>query len=395
MPIAQASSSKLKAKSRPLACGLLLVACGLWLAVPCSAQSFFSSRGFGEAVTYGDATSGALGGLFTASTRNPAYPLGTSKTNFTASALVLGDLASDDSGHYGALGDVRPAFLKVRVPLPVGFRLGLGLEEMFNQDFNVYSDSYPQYQRHVVSRGGVYDLNGSVAADLFKTVSIGAEYARLFGGSREIWRFDAFQGDYATFDTIQYSYAGDALTFGLYAQRWIVGLGGFYQPVLDFNVDSWVRTHGIVSESTIAEPVGFPARYGAGLVISPTASLKVFLEGSRSDDSKLTIGGTTQPEFHNSSEGVLGVQYMLDDVHPLRLGARWNEWYLSDAAGTQVKEIAGTGGSSFPIAGLGSFDFSLEYMYRFGATIHESVVRAGMTLYFEEPWMARKRRWGY
>jgi hypothetical protein len=360
-----------------------------------SAQSFFSSRGFGEEMTYSDAASGALGGLFTASTRNPAYPLGTSKTNFTASALALGNLASDDSGHYRALGDVRPDYLKVRVPLPAGLRLGLGLSEWFNQDFDVYSDSYPAFRRHVVSKGGVYDLNGSVAASLFKTVSIAAEYNRLFGGSSELWRFDAFEGNYATFDTIQYSYAGDALTFGLYAQRWVVGLGGFYQPVLDFNLNSWVKTHGSVSESTIAEPVEFPARYGAGLVISPTASLKVFLEGSKRDAGQLTIGDSTRPEFHNSLEGVLGVQYMLDEVHPLRLGARWNNWYMSDAAGTPVREIAVTGGSSFPIAGLGSFDFSVEYMNRSGATIHENVVRAGLTLYFEEPWKARKRRWGY
>jgi hypothetical protein len=360
-----------------------------------SAQSFFSSRGFGEEITYSDAASGALGGLITASSRNPAYPLGTSKTNFTASALVLGNYATDDGGRHRALGDVRPEFIKVRVPLPVGLRLGLGLEERFNQDFDVYSDSYPQYRRHVVSKGGIYDINASIAASLFRTVSLSAEYNRLFGGSSELWRFDAFEGNYTTFDTIQYNYAGDALTLGLYAQRWVVGLGGFFQPVLDFNLNSWVRTHGSVSESLIAEPVGFPARYGAGLVISPTASLKVFLEGAKSDAAKLTIGGSTRPEFHNSLEGVLGVQYMLDDVHPLRLGARLNNWYLSDAGGMPVREIAVTGGSSFPIAGLGSFDFSVEYMNRAGTAIHENVARAGLTLYFEEPWKARKRRWGY
>jgi hypothetical protein len=360
-----------------------------------SAQSFFSGRGFGEEVTFSDAASGALGGLFTASTRNPAYPLGTPKTNFTFSALALGNYATDTSGRHRVLGDVRPDYVRIRVPLPVGLRLGLGLSEWFNQDFDVYSDSYPQYRRHVVSKGGIYDINGSIAANLFKTVSIAAEYNRLFGGSSELWRFDAFEGNYTTFDTIQYNYAGDALTFGLYAQRWIVGLGGFYQPVLDFNLNSWVRTHGSVSESLTAEKVGFPARYGAGLVISPTASLKVFLEGAKRDARNLTIGGSTRPEFHNSLEGMVGVQYMLDDVHPLRLGARLNNWYLSDAGGTPVREIAVTGGSSFPIAGLGSFDFSVEYMNRAGTVIHENLVRAGLTLYFEEPWKARKRRWGY
>jgi preprotein translocase subunit Sec61beta len=34
-------------------------------------------------------------------------------------------------------------------------------------------------------------------------------------------------------------------------------------------------------------------------------------------------------------------------------------------------------------------------MNRQGGTLREHVVRAGLTLYFEEPWNARRRRWGY
>jgi hypothetical protein len=86
---------------------------------------------------------------------------------------------------------------------------------------------------------------------------------------------------------------------------------------------------------------------------------------------------------------------MLDEAHPLRLGLRWNDWYLNAAGGAPVREIALTGGSSFPIAGMGSFDFSLEYINRRAGTLQEHIARAGLTLYFEEPWNARRRRWGY
>jgi len=362
------------------------------------AQSFFSSRGFGEEITNSDAASGALGGLFTASSRNPAYPVGTPRTSFTASALVLGNYATDDANRR-VLGDVRPNFLRVRVPLPVGLRLNLGLSEWFNQDFDVYSESLAQYRRHVVGKGGIYDINAGLAYSLFKTVTLGAEYSRLFGGSTELWRFDAYEGNYVTYDTVQYNYAGDAMTLGLFAQRGILSLGGFFQPVLDFNLNSWVRTHGTVAESAAGVKVGMPARYGAGLGISPTPSLRFYLEGARREGSRLTIADSTRPEFRNSLQVVLGVQYMLDEAHPLRLGLRWNDWYLNATGGKPVQEIALTGGSSFPIAGLGSFDFSLEYINRRAVTqtgtLQEHVARAGLTLYFEEPWNARRRRWGY
>ena len=113
----------------PALCSLVFALCSVTSIA--SGQSFFSSRGFGEEITNSDAASGALGGLFTASSRNPAYPVGTPKTNFTASALVLGNYATDGANQR-VLGDVRPNFLRVRVPLPVGLRLNLGLSEWFN-----------------------------------------------------------------------------------------------------------------------------------------------------------------------------------------------------------------------------------------------------------------------
>jgi hypothetical protein len=375
----------------PAFCILQSVVCNLQS--PVCAQSFFSSRGLGEQVYQSDAASQALGGLFSSSLRNPAYPVLATRSNFTVSALLLGNYAVQDSWQR-LTGAGRPEFFRARIPLPWEFRLGLGFSDWYNQDFDVYSESLAAYRRRVVGRGGIYDLDVSLARSFFQSLSVGAEYCRLLGGSNELWRFDAYSGNYVTFDTIGYDYSGNALRFGLCGNLSLLSASAFYEQILGFDIESHIRTHGsLVLDTTL--PVRMPARFGGSLAIAPAPGWRILLDVLTQNAAQSTIGGDTLPDLKNALRAVFGVQYLLNDRYPLRFGLRYHDWYLKAAQNRAIREIAVTAGSSLPLAGLGSFDFSLEYANQGTAALKENLLRANLTLYFEEPWKKRTRNWGY
>jgi hypothetical protein len=368
-----------------------------------SAQSFFSMRGFGEELMTSDAASAGMGGLVIFSPRNPAYPIALNQTTLTASGLALADIGTDSNGSR-LIGNGRPDFFQARLPLPASFRLGLGFAEWYNQDFGVYSESLADYRRSVAGLGGIYGLNASLGRSFGDYATIAVEYSRLLGTSTESWQMDVYNGNYVTLDSVEYNYSGDAVCLGAAGRLpsfrlWkqgptAISLGGFYEKVLDFQIDSRTRTHQSTSES-LGVPVAFPGRYGLGLTVSPVPDLKFSLEGIRQNASQITINDSTTGYFRDMQSIVLGGEYRLDEYHPLRLGLRLQNWYLAAAGNQPIKEVAITTGSAVPIMGFGSLDFSLEYARRTSAALQENVLRSQVTLYFEEPWKKRTRNWGY
>ena len=360
-------------------------------------------RGFGEELLNSNANSSALGGLAVQSPRNPAYPINAVNSNVTVGALMLGSYGSDGKNNR-LVGNGRPDFFRAQVPLPVGFHVGLGFSEWYNQDFAVYSESTSAYRRFVAGAGGIYDLNASLSRSFGRNAAIGLEYSGLIGSSSELWRFDAYQGNYVTYDSVNYDYHGDALRLGIMCRLPFlrfdrssdssVELGGFYEQVLDFGLDDWTRTHGTTSES-IGRAVKFPARYGLGLTAFPAPDWKVCLEGIHQSASQITIGGSTPAAFTDALRVTLGAEYRLKEKYPLRFGLHWQNWYLKAADGTQVREIGLSAGSTAAIPGFGALDYSLEYANRNGGSLKENVLRAQLSLYFEEPWKKRTRNWGY
>ncbi|MCX8015241.1 MAG: hypothetical protein N2748_04405, partial [candidate division WOR-3 bacterium] len=105
-----------------------------------NAQSFFSMKSFGEEILYSNAGAIGLGGLVSLHQENPSYPLELDKTTFSAS--VLSSLVYGKSGKSGRMvNDIRPMMVEGKIPLPYQFRIGVGLSEIFNQNFNVYSET--------------------------------------------------------------------------------------------------------------------------------------------------------------------------------------------------------------------------------------------------------------
>jgi hypothetical protein len=356
-------------------------------------QSYFSMRGLGEESHVSDAASAGQGGLFSLSPRNPAYPVLFTGTDIRASVLLLGNYARNAQGQR-LLGEGRPIFFRTRIPLPLNFRSGLGFAEWYNQDFDVYSESLT-YRRHVIGHGGIYDLDVSLARSFSQAVNVAVEYGYLFGASSELWRFDEYIGNFVTLDTIAYRYSGHAVRLGLAGKFSWFQASAIVEQVLFLNALSRVCTHGAIAESSTAR-VSFPARFGVGLCVTPTESWKFSLDVLTEPDSgRLRIADAQRPLFKNALRVVLGGEYLLDERHPLRFGLLYQDWYLKAAGGKTIGEIGVSMGSSLPLARLGSFDYALEYTSRGTQDLRENILRASLTLFFEEPWKKRTRNWGY
>jgi hypothetical protein len=365
----------------------------LVLATSLPGQSFFAMRGLGEQVFTSDAASEALGGLYALSPRNPAYPIAAVRTGLLASVQMQACHATGSSGQR-LFGGGRPGFFRARVPLPLGFGIGLGFSELYNQDFDVYSESLAAFRRHVTGQGGIYGLDVAVSKNFFDRLSLACEYNRLLGGSSEYWRLDASEGGYVTMDTLSYAYSGDRLRLALAGTLGPVVAAGFWEPVLNFSIASRLRTHGSSAESSEAQ-AGIPARWGGGVTFAPMPSLTFFLEGALQNSSAITIAGQTRSCFQNSWQGTLGAQYSPEGHLPVRIGLHYQSWYLKAAADQPIAEWAVSAGSSVPIAAAGAFDFALTYARRSSAALAENVLRAQLSLSYGEVWKPRARRWGY
>jgi hypothetical protein len=148
-------------------------------------QSFFSMRGFGEEILATDAVSSSLGGLVSLSRENPSYPIALNKTSFYANVLS-GFVYGQQGTAKRMIYDIRPIRVQGKIPLPFESRIGLKISEMFNQNFNIYSDSllFSGYwtRRHIIGKGGIYQLGANLSKSFFNNkFSLGAEYLRLFG----------------------------------------------------------------------------------------------------------------------------------------------------------------------------------------------------------------------
>lgn len=362
-----------------------------------SAQSFFSSRGLGEEVLFNDARMRGVGGALALSYENPSYPLSLTKTRFNAT-INSNFLLGQEAAKTRFLVRAKPQYLKGIVPLPKNLRLRLGMSQKYDQEFDVYSDSFGFYRRHIKGSGGIYNFSLGVSSAPLTSdkwqLAIGLDYHYSLGRAQEDWLFEVFPGNYLSIDTIKTHYSGQGLNFGFNSRLRFFDLGFFYELPFPYYAKSQIRSHSQITDSANLR-IELPQGFGLGIKAPIGEKLSFYLDLFFKNYKKTTISDSIWTILRMTKKYSIGVEYFLTERHPLRFGFRHYDWNLLAQNNSPILENALTLGSSVPISKFGSWDFSLELIRRRGGELTELVGRFTMTLSFEEKWEKRKRRWGY
>jgi hypothetical protein len=375
---------------------LLLAAC---LACVATGQSYFNMYGLGEVAPQADARPVGLGLPLALSIANPGVLVSLPQTSFTVSGITGGALGTQ-SGRSRLLGEARPTAFSAAVPLPWQTRLLVGLDEHFNQDFNVWSESTADtaYRRQVVGRGGIYGLNAGVAKSIAGSLCVGIEYSHLLGGSREDWRFALNNGAYSSTDTIEVVYAANTFRAGLSFQTRLFSLGCAYEPAVGLTATRFKRVHGVVSDSQQSYRLSLPATVSFAAGVSPSARIALVAAASIRPWQNATISHhdtTTSLGYSNVWRGSVGAEYELFPGYPVRLGLSHQDWYCSSADGLKIAENGVSLGTSLPVPKFGSLDAAGQVLFRSSGSLNEIAGRLMLTLSYHEEWARRSRRWGY
>ncbi|MBS4015241.1 MAG: hypothetical protein KGZ86_02265 [Candidatus Latescibacteria bacterium] len=362
-------------------------------------QSFFSMKGFGEEILFTDGYAAGLGGLTSLSNENPAFPLILNKTEFRAT--VLGNFVyGQQAGQARMAQSIRPLTVNGKFPLPYKFSFGFRLSELFNQNFDVYSDSIQvaNYwtRRHIIGKGGIYGLSAQVGKHLFDDkLSFGFEYTKIIGQELEQWNFEVFQGSYLTSDTVEILYSAHRLGAGLVTHLSYFTIGLRFEDFLPGTIDQKVISHNSIVDSASGIKLNLPNSIGLGLSFDKITQTILYADLFYRNWSTTTLNDTVITQYVNSMKISLGAEYYLKENLPLRLGIRYYQSYLADITGKNITEYAFTMGSRIPIVNFGGFDYSLELIQRQGRELKETIARLNFSLAYEEAWKKRTRRWGY
>lgn len=380
-----------------------LVAVGLSLLMTlASGQSFFNTHGLGEIVPPADARNTSLGAQFAFSYRNPGMLVTLPQVSFGVTSLAAGALGTE-SGRSRFIGTVRPSGFTAAAPLPVGFKLSLGMDNVFNQDFDVWSDSASDssYRYHVSGRGGIYGLRAGLSYSLFNTACVGLGYTRLIGGSREDWRFEVGNGQYVSTDTVELDCSGNALCAGLSVQTRRFSFAALYEPAVSMNAVSVHRVHGIIKDSTKTYRLGLPFSLSGAAGFKPFERAEFTLGAEYRPWTQFSVNDTVDDLWYNNVLRLSGgFEFLPTDKLSLRLGySRQTLYFGSDGEmepePVPVSEQAVHLGAGLPIPQFGSLNFGAEVVLRSNGYLTETCGRLSLTLAYHEAWLKRTRRWGY
>lgn len=379
----------------PFISGPRIIICTLvWVYVSLG-QSFFNARGLGELIPPADARTLALGSPTALSYRNPGILVHLPKTSFGLSVLASGVLGSQ-SGQTRLISTVRPAGLNVAVPLPLGTRIMLGLEERFGQDFDLWSASLPDTgcRYHVTGRGGIHTLRAGLGYSFLKIASLGVEYGRVVGASREEWEINVANGRYLSTDTVELSYTGNTLRLGASFQIEQFALGLLYSFPQCLNAASSRRAHGVVEDSLLTHVIRIPAEIDLGISVKPFPSLTAVIGLEHRPWSGITINDTIMASGRNSLRVSLGLEYHTGKF-PLRAAYSYEPWYYTSRSFSTIQEHRIWLGSAVPIKEFGALELSGSLGRRTTPELSETTAGLLLTLSYNEAWLKRTRRWGY
>ncbi len=352
-------------------------------------------RGLGEINPPADARIMSLGSPAALSYLNPGILVHLDKTCFNGTALAIGTIGSE-TGQNRFIGNIRPAGFHSAVPLPLNSRLVMGIDQRFNQDFDVWSEllSDTAYRYHIVGRGGIHALRAGIAHSMFKTGCIGIEYNRLVGSSREDWRFETLEGAYVSIDTIELTYSGNALKIGASVQAELFSIAGFYEPSVRLNAKSSRRVHGVVKDSIKDYKIKLPNLFALGATVNPFEKLVLVAGLEYRPWSGITVNNTASESNRDAIRFCFGSACPVGPVQ-LRLGYSYQPWYYTAAGNEPITDHRLHLGTSIPIPKFGSLDIAAELSRRDGGYLSETSGYLTLTLAYHEAWLKRTRHWGY
>ncbi len=359
-----------------------------------SAQSFFNTEGLGE-LTAGNITVSPCALSF----HNPGAHIRLNKTILGISLSGIGVIGRERN-MTRAIGNVRPEAFYGAIPLPSRTRIIFNIDESFNQDFNIWteslSDTTPRY--HIQSRGGIYSLNAGVAQSFLDHFCIGIQFQQQIGGSRENWHFHIGSAAIST-DTIEIAYSASSARIGATIQFNPIIFAVTYEPPKTITARRVRHIHGITGDSirTYKLQLSHTLHLGTAINFLPQTQLNLGIDLYPWSDTK--IDGFNAG-YQNGVNGRVGIDHLLPSNHPLRLAYSRGRWYCPvKTTGGTIQEDALTIGTSFPILHFGAIDLTGRIVSRKGNTpsgvLKETIGQLIITLVYQETWGKRTRRWGY
>jgi hypothetical protein len=210
-------------------------------------------------------------------------------------------------------------------------------------------------------------------------------------------------------DTIEVDYVGNTFKVGGSFQSRVLSFAGYYEPPLDLSAHRYKRVHGVIQDSTRTYALSMPHSLSFAAAVSPTSRFGVNLGLTLNPWHDATItrnDGVSRLGFRNVWRGSIGAEYVIDSLHPVRVGYSRQTWYYTALTGP-ITENGIHLGTSIPIPKFGSLDISGEVLLRatpdmsYGfenplpSRLDEVAGRLMLTLSYSEAWTKRIRRWGY
>lgn len=374
---------------------ILLISLSLTLA-----QSFFNMNGLGEPAYSATSQTAALGNPIALSSGNPGNFIHLSQTSLEMTLLGIGTIGQQATMTRAVAG-VRPATFYGAVPLPTRTRILVAVDEIFNQDFDVWSESLSDtlMRHHIQSHGGIYALNAGIAQSFLSHFCLGVYLRPHLGGVRENWSYITPEGTIAT-DTIAIDYSAFNARFGAALQFYPVTLALSYDLPLNLTAQRWKLIHGVITDSFRTYQIKLPVMLNFGAAIGPIWKINQFTLGLEMRPWNQATINHNPANYLSTLRPSFGIEYELLPEHPLRLGYSMTHWYCLNSASSQpIQEKTLHLGTGFPVPKFGNIDIGAEIIFRTSQTrsglLKETSGRLLLTLAYKEIWAKRTRRWGY
>lgn len=391
-----------------------------WLAVagPAAAESRYSLRGDGEAVSSARADARALGGAETASdipslSSNPASLAFADRTTFYGTYDL--EWIRTEEHLSGGGGLVRKDYaglvpnLALIFPLPGEVRFATGLLVGRRRsgtidrtiEVNDGNGGTFAYRQEFVGSGSLLQIPAMLAWDGGR-VQIGAGVDLLLLGSDVTWRNDfsgagSVLGFVDSEDREENSLSGAAFRAGLRVpvSGW-GALGAYAMLPSRLNGEQRFSSEqaGDKHERVLDRGADIAPKWGAGAEIRPSAELRVAADWVHESWDQADPLNSAE-RFVNVDRVAIGAEWKSSAERgslqwPIRAGYRTERLHTLDAFGNEVREHVLAVGSGFNIAGgRGDIDWYLEYGWRGEKDVTEYLerfVRFGVTLTGWESW---------
>ena len=391
---------------------------------PATAQSFFSSRGFGERTDYTSAQAIGIGGAnialpdqFQTNTLNPATLVNINLSRLSGDFIHQSFWTTSPEGSgfskYNNLNGISLA-----IPLKVNrlvVAAGLTPFSQFDYSFDESGviDDY-HYQKIVEGEGGLNKIHVGFGSTIFKRISLGAYFNYYFGKMTKKWRVD-YVSDlfWDTSDDIVRKVWGSSFTFGVNINPISsLYLGGFFTPqheltyrdAVQFGTQKGSYFNKLMDYELEEQKMTMPEMWGTGAVFTAKNRYRFAASYLLEPWSKFDGSGIIANELQDRYRFSVGMELLpsnnlvakYHEKMTYRAGYFYQQLNFTDEDGQAIKEYGFSLGFGFPYySGKGRVDLALQYGKRGGLSsdsVKENVFQVYISVIAGEKWFVRRNR---